>query len=235
MTEAEMPTIREIFFRGVTFHNLKNYFKELCLLTLILFIIVILYINYNKDNYSDSLVYFSFGLFLSVYVIATIVLIIKRNLIVDKLLENNKNHNYNSIYNSFINSYIYLIMFFSKDMDMDMHTRKQIIFSSHMVSIFIHILLILIVFYSVNSYIIHSKKTNYPYLSSVCYMIVFLLFNIYVLDIYNKYNKKLNLSTNEVTTLILSIIIVFIMLVYYFETTSLTETSLTETSLTETS
>jgi hypothetical protein len=223
MTEAEMPTIREIFFRGVTFHNLKNYFKELCLLTLILFIIVILYINYNKDNYSDSLVYFSFGLFLSVYVIATIVLIIKRNLIVDKLLENNKNHNYNSIYNSFINSYIFLIMYFSKDMDM--HTRKQIIFSSHMVSIFIHILLILIVFYSVNSYIIHSKKTNYPYLSSVCYMIVFLLFNIYKIDIYNKYTKKLNLSTNEVTMLILSIFIVFIMLLYYFETIKLRQLS----------
>ena len=218
-----MPTIREIFFRGVTFHNLKNYFKELCLLTLILFIIVILYINYNKDNYSDSLVYFSFGLFLSVYVIATIVLIIKRNLIVDKLLENNKNHNYNSIYNSFINCYIFLIMYFSKDMDM--HTRKQIIFSSHMVSIFIHILLILIVFYSVNSYIIHSKKTNYPYLSSVCYMIVFLLFNIYKIDIYNKYTKKLNLSTNEVTMLILSIFIVFIMLLYYFETIKLRQLS----------
>jgi len=217
MTEAEMPTIREIFFRGVTFHNLKNYFKELCLLTLILFIIVILYINYNKDNYSDSLVYFSFGMFLSVYVVATIVLIIKRNLIVNKLLDNNKDHNYNSINNI----YIFLITYFSKDM----HSRKQIIFCSHIISIFIHILLILIVFYSVNSYIIHSKKTDYPYLSSVCYMIVFLLFNIYKIDIYNKYTKKLNLSTNEVTMLILSIIIVFIMLVYYFETIKLRQLS----------
>jgi hypothetical protein len=184
---------------------------------LILFIIVILYINYNKDNYSDSLVYFSFGMFLSVYVVATIVLIIKRNLIVNKLLDNNKDHNYNSI----INIYIFLITYFSKDM----HSRKQIIFCSHIISIFIHILLILIVFYSVNSYIIHSKKTDSPYLSSVCYMIVFLLFNIYKIDIYNKYTKKLNLSTNEITMLILSITIVFIMLLYYFETIKLRQLS----------
>ena len=211
------PTIREVIIHGLTLHNLKKFFKELCLLTLIFFILQILYINYNKDNYSDSLVYFSFGIFLSIYIVATIVLIIKRNLIIDKFLENKKNHNYNSV----ISMFIFLITYFSKDI----HTSRQIIFYSHMVSILIHILLILLVCYNVKSYILHSKKTEYAYLVSLCYAIVFLIFNIYITDIYKKYNKKLELSTNEITMIILSITILFIILVYYFKTIKLTQTS----------
>ena len=94
-----------------------------------------------------------------------------------------------------------------------------------MVSILIHILLILLVCYNVKSYILHSKKTEYAYLVSLCYAIVFLIFNIYITDIYKKYNKKLELSTNEITMIILSITILFIILVYYFKTIKLTQTS----------
>jgi hypothetical protein len=190
--------------------------KDICCQMLLIIIVTIVYIKYNKDNYSDSLVYFTFGTFIAIYVVATIVLLIKREIIVDKLI---KKINVNSC--SVYRIIFLFINFFFKDSKQ----IRQIITYVLYHNILLHILFTIIACYYVKSYIIHSKKTDYAYLVSLWYAILFLLFNIYVMDIYKRYNRKIMLSTNETTIIILSLFIIYAILLYYFETIKLTETS----------
>ena len=222
-SEKEPPTIKS---RLELCTSCFSIMKDICCQILLIIIVIIVYIKYNKDNYSDSLVYFTFGTFIAIYVVASFVLFIKREIIVDKLIKK-INVNYCSVY-----SIIFLfINFFFKDSKQ----IRQIITYVLYHNILLHILFTIIACYYVKSYIIHSNKTDDAYLVSLWYAILFLLFNIYVMDIYERYNRKIMLSTNETNIIILSLFIIYAILLYYFETIKLTETSLTETSLTETS
>ena len=44
-----------------------NYSKNLCIQAIIILTITLIYIKCNNTNYSDKLVYFSFGLFISIF------------------------------------------------------------------------------------------------------------------------------------------------------------------------
>ena len=193
--------------------------KELCIQILLIIIVTILYINYNNDNYSDSLIYFTFGAFIAINFVATIVLIIKREIIIDKLVKK-----VDSKYFSLHTILYFFITFFIKENKENKDSRQLITYLVYH-NIFLHIVLLLIVCYYVKSYILHSKKTEYAYLVSLCYAIVFFLFNIYVIDICKRYKRKIEFSTNETTKVILSLFITYAIVLYYFETIKLTQTS----------
>ena len=196
--------------------------KELCIQILLIIIVTILYINYNNDNYSDSLIYFTFGAFIAINFVATIVLIIKREIIIDKLVKK-----VDSKYFSLHTILYFFITFFIKENKENKENKDSRQLITYLVynNIFLHIVLLLIVCYYVKSYILHSKKTEYAYLVSLCYAIVFFLFNIYVIDICKRYKRKIEFSTNETTKVILSLFITYAIVLYYFETIKLTQTS----------
>jgi hypothetical protein len=185
-----------------------NFSKTLCIQAILILTITLIYIKCNRANYSDKLVYFSFGLFISIFLNATLTLIYKKNFIINNYIikiENQKNL-------PFILNYLKTI---SKN------DTKTIITYYFNYTIGWHILFLLIALYYVKPYIINSQKTNYAYIHGFVYFILFGLFNIYTIDIFKIYNKKLQLTNYEFKVLLFLISVTYIILLYYFETIKL--------------
>jgi len=182
-----------------------NFSKTLCIQAILILTITLIYIKCNRANYSDKLVYFSFGLFISIFLNATLTLIYKKNFIINNYIikiENQKNL-------PFILNYLKTI---SKS------DNKTIITYYFNYTIGWHILLLLIALYYVKPYIINSQKTKYAYISVFVYFILFGLFNIYTIDVFKLYNKKLQVTNYEFKLLLSLITVIYIILLYYFET-----------------
>ena len=185
-----------------------NFSKKLCIQAIIILIITLIYIKYNSSNYSDTLVFFSYGLFISIFLIATVVLIYKKDFIINKYI--NKFEKQKQL--PFILEYLKTIT----------KNNNKIIITYYLIyTIGWHILFLLMALYYVNSYIIDSKKTKNAYISAFVYFILFGLFNIYSIDIFKIYNKKLDITHNEFKLLVSIITVTYIILLYYFETIKL--------------
>ena len=185
-----------------------NFSKKLCIQAIIILIITLIYIKYNSSNYSDTLVFFSYGLFISIFLIATVVLIYKKDFIINKYI--NKFEKQKQL--PFILEYLKTIT----------KNNNKIIITYYLIyTIGWHILFLLMALYYVNSYINDSKKTKNAYISAFVYFILFGLFNIYSIDIFKIYNKKLDITHNEFKLLVSIITVTYIILLYYFETIKL--------------
>jgi uncharacterized membrane protein YjfL (UPF0719 family) len=177
--------------------------KPICLQTLIMIVVLLLYINLYSGDVYDFIIYFCFGLLIAVMFIATFMLITKYNLI------SNKNHIIK------LNQHKYLLNFCNKFLDLsDETTVKCIAFCS----ITGHIILPIIAFIYVRKYIKRAKKTNNAFLISFILFCIWGIYNIYFVDIIKLYNKGLKTTETESTTAIISITITYSGLLYYFET-----------------
>jgi hypothetical protein len=188
-----------------------NFFKRLCIQSLIILTITLIYIKCNSTNYSDILVYFSFGLFISIFLNATLALIYKKDFIINRYTTKieTKNEVPSLLKIPFLLDFLKTI---SKNNNKTMITYYLIY------TIGWHILFLLIAFYYVKSYIIAAKKTNNAYISAFVFFILFGLFNIYIIDIFKIYSKKLEITNNEFKLLLFLITLTYILLLYYFET-----------------
>jgi len=188
-----------------------NFSKKLCIQALIILTITLIYIKYNSTNYSDILVYFSFGLFISIFLNATLTLIYKKDFIINKYTTKieTKNEVPSLLKIPFLLDFLKTI---SKNNNKTMITYYLIY------TIGWHILFLLIALYYVKSYIIAAKKTNDAYISAFIFFILFGLFNIYIIDIFKIYSKKLDITNNEFKLLLFLITLTYILLLYYFET-----------------
>ena len=124
-----------------------NFSKKLCIQAIIILIITLIYIKYNSSNYSDTLLFFSYGLFISIFLIATVVLIYKKDFIINKYI--NKFEKQKQL--PFILEYLKTIT----------KNNNKIIITYYLIyTIGWHILFLLMALYYVNSYINDSKKTK---------------------------------------------------------------------------
>jgi hypothetical protein len=188
-----------------------NFSKRLCIQSLIILTITLIYIKCNSTNYSDILVYFSFGLFISIFLNATLALIYKKDFIINRYTTKieTKNEVPSLLKNPFLLDFLKTI---SKNNNKTMITY----FLSYTIGW--HILFLLIALYYVKSYIIAAKKTNDAYISAFVFFILFGLFNIYIIDIFKIYSKRLDITNNEFKLLLFLITLTYILLLYYFET-----------------
>ena len=185
-----------------------NFSKTLCIQAIIILTLTLIYIKSISANYSDKLVYFSFGLFISIFLNATLTLIYKKNFIINNYITKVENQN----------KLPFILNYFKTISKSD---NKTIISNYFNYTIGWHILFLLIALYYVKSYIINSQKTNYAYISVFVYFILFGLFNIYTIDVFKLYNKKLELTNNEFKLVLILITITYVILLYYFETIKL--------------
>lgn len=188
-----------------------NFSKRLCIQALIILTITLIYIKCNSTNYSDILVYFSFGLFISIFLNATLALIYKKDFIINKYTTKieTKNEVPSLLKIPFLLDFLKTI---SKNNNKTMITY----FLSYTIGW--HILFLLLALYYVKSYIIAAKKTNDAYISAFVFFILFGLFNIYIIDIFKIYSKRLDITNNEFKLLLFLITLTYILLLYYFET-----------------
>ena len=191
-----------------------NFSKRLCIQALIILIITLIYIKFNSTNYSDKLVFFSFGLFISIYLNATFALIYKKDFIINKYITKlEKSNTGPSLFNlPFLLDYLKTI---------SNNDNKTMITYYFNYTVGWHILFLLIALYYVKSYIINSQKNNYAYISAFVYFILFGLFNIYIIDIFKIYSKTLELTNYEFKILVSLLTVTYIILLYYFETIKL--------------
>jgi len=187
-----------------------NFAKRFCIQAIIILIITLIYIKYNS-NYSDALVFFSFGLFISIFLNATLTLIYKKDFIINKYI--NKIEKQKEV-----PTLLKLPFLLDSLKTITKNNNKTMIIYYLIYSIGWHILLFLLALYYVKPYIIAAKKTNYAYITAFLYFILFGLFNIYYIDILNIYNKKLELTNNEFKLLFILITVSYIISLYYFET-----------------
>jgi hypothetical protein len=212
--EKTEPVLLEKKYNTSILIRIVNFSKRLCIQAIIILIITLIYIKYNNTNYSDTLVFFSFGLFISIFLNATLGLIYKKDFIINKYttkLENQKE-------GPTLFKFPFLLDFLKT---ITKNNNKTMITYYLSYTIGWHILLLLLALYYVKSYIIAAKKTTYPYINAFVYFILFILFNIYIIDIFKIYNKKLEISNNEFKLLLFLITVIYILLLYYFETIKL--------------
>jgi hypothetical protein len=209
--EKTEPVILEKKYNTSLLSRIINFSKRLCIQPLIILTITLIYIKCNSTNYSDILVYFSFGLFISIFLNATLTLIYKKDFIINKYTTKieTKNEVPSLLKIPFLLDFLKTI---SKNNNKTMITYYLIY------TIGWHILFLLLALYYVKSYIIAAKKTKNAYISAFVFFILFGLFNIYIIDIFKIYSKKLDITNNEFKLLLFLITLTYILLLYYFET-----------------
>ena len=157
-----------------------------------------MYCKYN--NYSDTLIYFVFGAFISILFIGLIVFIKSFN-ILSSLSFNKKNY---SFFINFCKNYTNF-------------SKEKICILAFLIGVFWHLLFPLIALYCVKYYIKDSIKTQNTYIKAIIIFIIYFLFNVYVIDSFKVYNKSLELTKTEFHIICTSIVLTFIGLMYYFE------------------
>ena len=175
--------------------------KPICLQTLIIIIVLLLYINLYNDEVYDFIIYFCFGLLITVMFIATFVMISKFNIISDKRAA----AKINGWLFRFCNEFLYI-------------SQENTGICIGYFNVIDHILISIIAFIYVKKYIKHAKKTNNALLKSFILFCIWGIINIYFIDIIKIYNKLLKTTKTESTTAIISITLTYSGLVYYFDT-----------------
>jgi cation transport ATPase len=177
-------------------------FKLVCFQVLIMVLLLLLYVNLYDNKVFDFIIYFCFGTATALLFIATLVLIKKLNVTSSK---------------KYIDKYGSSIMI--------AFCKKYLHLSQENTGVFIalfdlswHLFGSMIAFIFAKKYIINSRKTNNAFLISFILFCLWLLCNIYIIDGFKVYNKALELSKNETTTVIISVSITYSGLLYYFET-----------------
>tara|TARA_B110000902_G_C14032338_1_gene484555 strand:- start:56 stop:658 length:603 start_codon:yes stop_codon:yes gene_type:complete len=177
---------------------LKSSCKILCVQIIIIFILTLLCCKFY--NYSDTLIYFSFGAFISVLLNASILLIKKYKICTS--IEFNKIH------------YNFLVNYFNNYTNFNEENICKII---NIIGLTWHLLFPLIALYYIKDYIKDSIKTEYAYIKAFIISIIYFLINVYIIGSFKVYNKSLELTKTEFNIIITSIILTYIALLYYFE------------------
>jgi membrane-associated HD superfamily phosphohydrolase len=81
-----------------------------------------------------------------------------------------------------------------------------------------HILFPLIALYYVKTYIKKSIKTKNTIKISILLYIIYVLFNIFILNTFKVYNKSLKVTITESIILMIFLSLAYVGLLYYFET-----------------
>jgi membrane-associated HD superfamily phosphohydrolase len=132
---------------------------------------------------------------------SSLMIIAKNNIL--KSVEFNKTYYLNSF--NFLNNYL----------DID---EKNICLFMFLSSISWHLLFPLIALYYVKNYITKSKKTKNSIKLSILLYIIYVLFNIFILNTFKIYNKSLKITTTESRIIVIFSSVAYIALLYYFET-----------------
>jgi hypothetical protein len=175
--------------------------KLMCIQVVTILIISILYINYYDDNIYDFVIYFCFGLLISVLLIASAVLIKKFNII--------SREKYYKKYSP------YVLDFCKKYVD---YSGENIAFFYAILSCSAHVLFAILALLYVKKYIKTSKKTNNALLISVILFLIYTYVNVYINDIFKQYTNPLEMTNTDYKIGFFSITLTYGGLLYYFET-----------------
>ena len=194
--ESESETTKEKEKKG------KKRGPVMCFQIAIIVSLLIIYTTLYNNNIYDFIIYFCFGLSISVMFIASLVLIKKFHLVSSKkfILKN---------YTKFILSFIKDNLCISED---------NACMCTGVLDIVLHMLFSIIALIYIKSYIKNSKKTKNAALISFILFCIWGLINIYVNDAIELYNKVLKTTKTESTTVIISITLTYSGLIYYFDT-----------------
>ena len=163
--------------------------------------VLLFYINLINHNIYDFVIYFCFGIFISILSNSSLMLIKKNNIL--SSIEFNKKY------------YLSNFNFLKKILDI---SDKKICLLIFFGGLSWHILFPLIALYYVKSYIKKSIKTKICLKLSILLYMIYLLFNIFKLNTFKIYNKSFKLTTTEFTIVLTSITVTYMGLIYYFET-----------------
>jgi hypothetical protein len=158
-------------------------------------------INLINNKVYDFVIYFCFGIFISMLSNASLMLIKKNDIL--RTLEFNKKYG------------LHIFNFLKKFLDI---SEKNICLLMFFGGLSWHILFPLIALYYVKSYIKKSIKTKNCLKLSILLYMIYLLFNIFKLNTFKIYNKSFKLTTTEFKILLTSITVTYMGLIYYFET-----------------
>ena len=182
-------------------NNKKKKYKILKVICYQITFILLLTLLYCKFyNYDDTLIYFIFGTFISIYLNATIILIKKYNICIS--IEFTKKYHNN------------IFKLFEKYTNFNGQNICKII---NIMGLTWHLLFPLILLYYVKDYIKDSIKTEYAVIKAFIIFIIYILLNIYIIGTFEVYNKSLKITKREFNIITTSIILIFIALLYYFE------------------
>jgi len=175
--------------------------KLICMQVVSILLISLIYINCFDDNIYDFVIYFCFGIVISILLIASLILIKKFNII-----SREKHYKkYSPYILDFCKKYINL-------------NGENAAFFYALISCIAHLIFPVIAFLYAKKYIKTSKKSNNAFLISLILFIAYTYVNIYVNDIFKVYTKSLELSNEEYKVSLFSMTLTYTGLVYYFET-----------------
>jgi hypothetical protein len=176
--------------------------KLLCMQVITMLLISLIYINCYDNNIYDFIIYFCFGIVISILFVASLVLIKKFNII-------SKEEHY-KIYAPYV-------LDFCKKYIIDI-SGENIAFYYAIISCLVHLIFSIIALLYVKKYIKTSKKTNNALLISFILFIIYGYVNVYVNDIFKIYTKSLELTNREYVISLSSITLTYSGLIYYIET-----------------
>jgi hypothetical protein len=175
--------------------------KLICMQVVSILLISLIYINCFDDNIYDFVIYFCFGIVISILLIASLVLIKKFNII--------SREKHYKMYSP------YILDFCKKYINLN---GENAAFYYALISCIAHLIFPVIAFLYAKKYIKTSKKSNNALLISLILFIAYTYVNIYVNDIFKVYTKSLELSNEEYKVSLFSMTLTYTGLVYYFET-----------------
>ena len=176
--------------------------KLICMQVVSILLISLLYVNCYDNNMYDFVIYFCFGILISILFIASLILIKKFNII-------SKEQHY-KIYAPYV-------LDFSKKYIIDI-SGENIAFYYAIISCSIHLIFSIIALLYVKKYIKTCKKTNNALLISFILFIIYGYVNVYVNDIFKIYTQSLELTNREYVISLSSLTLTYSGLLYYFET-----------------
>ena len=162
--------------------------------------IVILVIHFFNCKIYDFVIYFSFGIAISILCIATAVLVSRFNIMRDKKYMEQYHRTIITFYNKYTNL-----------------SLENIGIVSTLLCYLYHIVLIVIALLYVKNYIKSSKRSNNTYIFSYILFFIYILANLYLNDIYNIYVKPFEITNNEYNLSLITITFTYSGLLYYFE------------------
>lgn len=179
--------------------------KLLCDQVVTIIFVLLFYIYFLNNNVYDFVIYFCFGIFISILSNSSLLLIKKNNIL--------SSIEFNTKYSLY--SFNFLKKFLNKNLDI---SEKNICLLMFLVSLSWHIVFPIIALYYVKSYIKKSIRTKNCLKLSILLYIIYMLFNIFKLNTFKIYNKSVKLTNTEFKILLTSITITYMGLLYYFET-----------------
>ena len=172
----------------------------ICNQVLLIVIIVLVFIHILNYKTYDFIIYFSFGIAISILIIATVVLISRFNIMTDQKYVKKYHTSLLNFYNKYTNL-----------------SNENIAILSTLINYLYHILGIILALLYVKNYIKTAKRTNNTFIFSYILFFIYIVGNLFFNDIYNIYIKPFGLSNNEYNLSLISITFTYSGLLYYFE------------------